>query len=149
MDESFDREKIIDCMFDPITSEILAKLEDGKKECSVLSQEFSMSESDILQRLDYLIECEFIFKTSENQKYFISANNEKLSSLLENNDTFDGAINGLEKMDSYLNWSSLISNFINCNNYYPIIPKIIQIVDIVEKMNLLSVFGSGPIAPAT
>ena len=28
---------------------------------------------------------------------------EKLSSLLENNDTFDGAINGLEKMDSYLN----------------------------------------------
>ena len=103
MDESFDREKIIDCMFDPITSEILAKLEDGKKECCVLSQEFSMSESDILQRLDYLIECEFIFKTNENQKNFISANNEKLSSLLENNDTFDGAINGLEKMDSYLN----------------------------------------------
>ena len=32
MDETFDREKIIDCMFDPITSEILAKLEDGKKE---------------------------------------------------------------------------------------------------------------------
>ena len=117
MDESFDREKIIDCMFDPITSEILAKLEDGKKECSVLSQEFSMSESDILQRLDYLIECEFIFKTNENQKNFISANNEKLSSLLENNDTFDGAINGLEKMDSYLNWSSFISNFIDCNNY--------------------------------
>ena len=117
MAESFDREKIIDCMFDPITSEILAKLEDGKKECSVLSQEFSMSESDILQRLDYLIECEFIFKTNENQKNFISANNQKLSSLLENNDTFDGAINGLEKMDSYLNWSSFISDFPNCNNY--------------------------------
>ena len=81
----------------------MAKLEDGKKECSILSEEFSMSQSDILQRLDYLIECEFIFKTSENEKYFISANNEKLSSLLENNDTFDGAINGLEKMDSYLN----------------------------------------------
>ena len=47
MSESFDREKIIDCMFDPINSEILAELEDG--------------------------------------------------------DAFDGAINGLEKMDSYLN----------------------------------------------
>ena len=117
MDESFDREKIIEGMFDPITYEKLAKLEDGKKECSVLSQEFSMSESDILQRLDYLIECELIFKTYENQKNFISANNEKLSSLLENNDTFDGAINGLEKMDSYLNWSSFISDFIDCNNY--------------------------------
>ena len=31
MAESFDREKVIDSMFDPITSEILAELEDGKK----------------------------------------------------------------------------------------------------------------------
>ena len=45
MSESFDREKIVDCMFDPITSEILAELEDGKKECSILCSQFSMSES--------------------------------------------------------------------------------------------------------
>ena len=37
MSESFDREKVIDSMFDPITSEILAELEDGKKECSVFN----------------------------------------------------------------------------------------------------------------
>ena len=36
-------------MFDPITSEILAELEDGKKECSILSDQFSMSESDLLK----------------------------------------------------------------------------------------------------
>ena len=70
MSESFDREKIVDCMFDPITSEILAELEDGKKECSILGDQFSMSESDILKRLDYLIECSFLFKTFENDKYF-------------------------------------------------------------------------------
>ena len=103
MDESFDREKIVDCMFDPITSEILAELEDGKKECSILSNQFSISESDLLKRLDYLIECNFIFKTFENDKYFLSANAEKLGSLLEGSDAFDGAINGLETMDSYLN----------------------------------------------
>ena len=103
MSESFDREKIVDCMFDPITSEILAELEDGKKECSILSNQFSMSESDLLKRLDYLIECNFIFKTFENDKCFLSANTEKLGSLLEDSDAFDGAINGLEKMDSYLN----------------------------------------------
>jgi DNA-binding HxlR family transcriptional regulator len=103
MSESFDREKVIDSMFDPITSEILAELEDGKKECSVLSQKFSMSESDLLERLAYLIECEFLIKTIENEKYSISANTEKLSSLLEDDNAFDGAIYGLEKMDSYLN----------------------------------------------
>ena len=103
MAESFDREKIIDAMFDPITSEILAELEDGKKECSVLSQQFSMSESELLKRLDYLIESKFLIKTVENDQCSISANTEKLGSLLEDSDAFDGAINGLEKMDSYLN----------------------------------------------
>ena len=117
MSESFDREKVIDCMFDPITSEILAELEDGKKECSILAQQFSMSESDLLERLDYLIECEFLSKTLENNKCSLSANTEKLGSLLEDSDAFDGAINGLEKMDSYLNWFSFISDFIYCQYY--------------------------------
>ena len=103
MSESFDREKVIDSMFDPITSEILAELEDGKKECSILAKQFSMSESDLLKRLDYLIECEFLSKILENDKCSLSANTEKLGSLLEGSDAFDGAINGLEKMDSYLN----------------------------------------------
>ena len=103
MSASFDREKIIDCMFDPITSEILAELEDEKKECSTLALKFSLSELDVLEKLDYLIECEFLFKTIESEKCFISANVEKLGSLLEDSDAFDGAINGLEKMDSYLN----------------------------------------------
>ena len=103
MSESFDREKVIDCMFDPITSEILAELEDGKKECSVLSQKFSMSESELLGRLAYLIKCEFLIKAVENETCSISANTEKLGSLLEDSAAFGGAIHGLEKMDSYLN----------------------------------------------
>jgi len=103
MSASFDREKIIDCMFDPVTSEILAELEDEKKECSVLALKFSVSELDVLEKLDYLIECEFLFKTIESERCFISANVEKLGSLLEDSDAFEGAINGLEKMDSYLN----------------------------------------------
>ena len=103
MSESFDREKVIDCMFDPITSEILAELEDGEKECSILAQQFSLSESELLERLSYLRECEFLFKINHDQKCFLSANTEKLGSLLEDSDAFDGAINGLEKMDSYLN----------------------------------------------
>jgi hypothetical protein len=73
MNEIFDREKIVDCMFDPVTSSILAELEDGQKECSFLAQQVSISESEVLDRLSYLIECEFIFKNSYNGTiYFIA-----------------------------------------------------------------------------
>lgn len=103
MDETFDREKVVDCMFDPVTSEILAELEDGEKECSFLSRQTSISESEVLERLSYLIENEFIYKTENDGKCILSANSEKLTSIVENSENFDGAIDGLEKMDSYLN----------------------------------------------
>ncbi len=31
MNDSYDRDKVVDCMFDPITSSIIAELEDGEK----------------------------------------------------------------------------------------------------------------------
>lgn len=103
MVEIFDREKIVDCMFDPVTSSILAELEDGEKECLFLSQQASISESEVIDRLSYLIEHEFISKHSINGKCMLSANSDKLSSVVENSNNFDATISGLEKMDSYLN----------------------------------------------
>lgn len=103
MDETFDREKVIDCMFDPITSSILAELEDGEKECSFLAEKTTLSESEVLERLSYLIKHEFIFKNTDNGKSIFSANTEKLTQIVENSDTFSATIEGLEKMDSYLN----------------------------------------------
>ena len=38
MSDSFEHEKVVDCMFDPVTSSILAELEDGEKECSFLAR---------------------------------------------------------------------------------------------------------------
>lgn len=103
MDDTFDREKIVDCMFDPITSSILAELEDGEKECSFLAEKSSISESDVFERLSYLVEHGFIFKNTYNGKSTFSANTEKLTQIVENSDTFNATIEGLEKMDSYLN----------------------------------------------
>lgn len=103
MDDTFDREKVVDCMFDPVTSSILAELEDGEKECSFLAEKSSISESDVFERLSYLIEKGFIFKNSINGKSVFSANTEKLTQIVENSDTFNATIEGLEKMDSYLN----------------------------------------------
>jgi hypothetical protein len=103
MDEKFDREKVVDCMFDPITSSILAELEEDKKECSFLAQQVSISESEVLQRLSYLIEHEFIYKNSDDGKCLLAANSDKLSTIVESSDNFDETINSLEKMDSFLN----------------------------------------------
>ena len=103
MDETFDQEKVVDCMFDPVTSLILAELEDGEKQCSFLAQQASISESEVLERLSYLIEQKFISKNSDDGKCFLAANFDKLNTIIENSDNFDAAINSLEKMDSYLN----------------------------------------------
>ena len=103
MDDTFDREKIVECMFDPITSSILAQLEDGQKGCSFLAEQSSVSESEVLERLSYLIEYEFISKNSNDGKCTLTANSEKLTSIVEDGDNFDATISGLEKMDSYLN----------------------------------------------
>ncbi|MFQ5476483.1 MAG: hypothetical protein ACE5DT_05570 [Nitrosopumilus sp.] len=103
MTETFDREKVVDCMFDPVTSLILAELEDGEKECSFLAKQASISESEVFERLSYLIEHEFISKNSDDGKCLLIANSDKLTTIVENSENFDGAINSLEKMDSYLN----------------------------------------------
>ncbi|MFQ5496399.1 MAG: hypothetical protein ACE5DU_00775 [Nitrosopumilus sp.] len=103
MSDFFEHEKVVDCMFDPVTSSILAELEDGEKECSFLAQQTSISESEVLDRLSYLIEHEFISKKTDNGNNILTANLEKLNSIVENNDNFDTTISGLEKMDSYLN----------------------------------------------
>lgn len=99
----FDRDKIVDCMFDPVTSSIIAELENGEKECSFLASTVSISENEVRERLDYLIQKEFIYERIDENKRFFSANSEKLTQIVEQSDNFDSAIDGLEKMDSYLN----------------------------------------------
>ena len=103
MAESFDREKVVECMFDPTTASILAALEDGEKECSFLADQESISEHDVLERLSYLLNHGFLFKKEIDGKCLISANAEKLTSIVEDGENFDGTISSLEKMDSYLN----------------------------------------------
>ena len=103
MDESFDRNKIIESMFDPITSGILAELENGGKELLYLAKTAEISEDEVNERLSYFIECDLVKITTENEQIIFSANTEKLAELIENNENFDDAVDGLTKMDSYLN----------------------------------------------
>jgi len=100
---SYDREKILDCMFDPITSMILAELEDGEKNSLHLSEKSSVSESEVHQRLSYLIECGFIEEKKIGGQSTFTANEARLAEIVENGENFGAAIEGLEKMDSFLN----------------------------------------------
>ena len=103
MSDPFERDKVVDCMFDPVTSSIIAELEDGEKECSFLASAASISQNEVLQRVNYLIETGFIVQRVHGEKVFLSANTEKLTKIVEDGENFDSAIEGLEKMDSYLN----------------------------------------------
>ena len=68
-----------------------------------MAEKSSISESEVFERLSYLLDHGFIFKNSNNGKSIFSANTEKLTQIVENSDTFNATIEGLEKMDSYLN----------------------------------------------
>ena len=103
MNDSFDREKTIECMFEPITSSLIAELEDGEKNSIYLAKKSNISENDVCERLSYLVAHGFINEKFFDEKKIFSANFEKLSKVLENDENFGAAIEGLEKMDSFLN----------------------------------------------
>lgn len=103
MDKSYDREKVVECMFDPITSLIISELETGEKNSHYLANKASISENDVSERLSYLVTHGFILeKTIDGHKIF-SANAKKLTQVVEEGENFGAAIEGLEKMDSFLN----------------------------------------------
>ena len=103
MDNSYDREKVIECMFDPITSLIIAELEDGKKNSSYLAEKSSISENEVHERLSYLIAHGFIVQDQFGDESTFSADVDKLAKVIEHDENFGAAVEGLEKMDSFLN----------------------------------------------
>lgn len=103
MDDTYDREKVIECMFDPITSLIIAELEDGEKNSLFLAEKSSISEHDVRERISYLVAHGFIIEKQIGEQSIFSADVDKLSQVVEHNENFGAAIEGLEKMDSFLN----------------------------------------------
>ena len=100
----YDRDRIVECMFDPTTSLVIAELEDGIKTCRHLADVASTTEDDIAQRLSYLVECGFVKRdTDDSGSITFEADPEKLASMITDGENFGAAVEGLEKMDSYLN----------------------------------------------
>lgn len=104
MDDAADRQKAIDCLFDDANSGIIAELEGGPRPLSELSAKSGLSEGQILSRLSCLIDAKVLSKTSsEGGPVCLSADGQRLTELIESDGNFDAAIDGLTKIDGYLN----------------------------------------------
>lgn len=95
----FDKEKIVECIFNPDVSVILAELENGGKEQSYLAEKAGVSEDEIKNRLAYLAECGLV--KIESSVY--SVDTEKLAKIMEGDENYENVMDGLTKLDSYLN----------------------------------------------
>ncbi len=103
MDENYDKEKLVEIMFDPITSQILAELEHGEQDSSHLASLSSITPEEVHDRLDYLVKHGFVEEKHLAGKIYYEADGEKLAKIIENDENFSSTIDGLTKMDSYLN----------------------------------------------
>ena len=103
MDEDFDRQKIMETIFDSNISIILSELEDGSKDSLYLKEKLNLTEEEIEKRLSYLVKHGFVIVKQEETKKLFSADKEKLSRLLENDDNFSSVTKGLTELDSFLN----------------------------------------------
>ena len=103
MSAPYDKEKILECMFNPEISEILEELENEGKDSVYLSEKFQISETEIRERLSYLIEHDFVHEEKTDDRVIFTADGKKLTNLVEQERNFDGVVDGLTEMDSYLN----------------------------------------------
>ncbi len=95
----FDKEKIVEHIFNPEVSVILAELENGGKESSYLAEKIGVSEDEIKNRLVYLIECGLV----QIDSLVYSVDTEKLAKIMEGDENYENVMDGLTKLDSYLN----------------------------------------------
>jgi len=102
-DSDFDSNKVMDCMFDPVTSEILAEMENESKHCNILAEKFEITQEEIKEKLSYLIKYDFVRQSGNMDDITFSVNSDKLAQIMESNHDYSNVEEGLTKMDSFLN----------------------------------------------
>ena len=102
MEENFDKNKIIEYLFDPTVSSILAELESGSKDSLHLSKTLDLTQDEIKNQLSYLIEHQFVIASQDSPTVY-SVNGDKLAEVMEHDENYESAVDGLTKLDSFLN----------------------------------------------
>jgi predicted transcriptional regulator len=96
-----DKGKIVEHLFNPDVSVILAELENESKESSYLANKLGISEGEIKTRLEYLINAGFVIVSDDPLSY--NVNSDKLAKIMESDDNYKNLVDGLTELDSYLN----------------------------------------------
>lgn len=102
MEENFNKNKIIEYLFDPTVSAILSELETSSKDSTYLSKTLDISPDEIKNQLSYLIEHGFVSESQDTPVVY-SVNGEKLAEVMEHDENYQSAVDGLTKLDGFLN----------------------------------------------
>jgi hypothetical protein len=101
MTEDYDKGKVLEDLFNPDISVILAELENGGKESAYLANKFGLSDEEIKTQLDYLIESGFVTVSNTPLSYAVNA--DKIAKIMESDENYKNVVDGLTELDSYLN----------------------------------------------
>lgn len=98
-----EKQELLDCIFDMDNADIIGPLEDGPQELSHISDLCNLKPDEVLARIAPLVNAGILAVTTRPDSTSISADKHKLAELVESDGNFEGAIDGLAKLDSYLN----------------------------------------------
>ena len=103
LNESFDKQKMMETLVDPDVSSILAELEGGEKDSTYLTDKLQLTINKIKDLLSYVIEHKFVVITQNNDKEIFKVDMDKLNKIMENDDNFKNVVDGLTELDQFLN----------------------------------------------
>ena len=95
----YDPDMLRECMFSDTMAPVLAELEGGPRDIAYLAEKSGMDPADIREGLSYMVEHGFV-KVSGSA---YEADKARLAAAMEDDGHFDGVVDGITKMDSYLN----------------------------------------------
>jgi hypothetical protein len=102
MSENYDKQKMLETLVDPDVSTILAELEHEDKKLSFLIDKLQMTEAEIREKLSYVIQHGFV-KIQNGDDAIFSVDKERLDKIMQSDENFSGVVDGLTKLDSFLN----------------------------------------------
>ena len=103
MNESFDKQKMMETLVDPAVSSILAELEGGEKDSTYLTDKLQLSLGQIKDLLSYVIEHKFVVMNQNDGKEIFKVDLNKLNKIMESDDNFKNVVDGLTELDQFLN----------------------------------------------
>lgn len=100
-----DRDVVIGYLFDPEVSDLLAELEGGPLPLADLAKKAGIAPAEVDSRLSYLAEHGYVARRTDPSTGAASyeADPSRLAAVMEHDENYQTAVDGLAKLDSFLN----------------------------------------------